>query len=197
MGGRGGHNTRGSHLPGVHRTSILVSPSNPEIIIIIIIFFFFFFFFHWHYSPMWALSCRAMSFHFFLSATNSLHRLTPNTRRSLSTSSFHFFLVLPLLLVPSSWVKIFLGILSSSNLSKWPNQFILYPFTLLSILLYFLFYSSLLVLDSSDSSIPRSNPEMGHQNRLTSRDITNKTGTVRRNITLRRVSLIIIAVEKQ
>ena len=30
-----------------------------------------------------------MSFHFFLSATNSLHLLTPSTWRSLSTSSFH------------------------------------------------------------------------------------------------------------
>jgi hypothetical protein len=32
-----------------------------------------FFFFHWHYSPLWALACRAISFHFFLSITNSLH----------------------------------------------------------------------------------------------------------------------------
>ena len=27
----------------------------------------------------WALACRTMSFHFFLSATNSLHLLTPST----------------------------------------------------------------------------------------------------------------------
>ena len=60
-----------------------------------------FFFFHWHYSPLWALACRTMSFHFFLSAINSLHLLTPSTWRSLSTSSFHLFLVLPLLLVHS------------------------------------------------------------------------------------------------
>jgi len=67
-----------------------------------------------------------MSSHFFLPATNSLHLLTPTTWRSLSTSSFHLFLGLPLLLVPSSyWVKIFLGILSSSILSRWPNQLIL------------------------------------------------------------------------
>ena len=46
--------------------------------------FVFFFFFHWHYSPLWALACRTMSFHFFLSATNSLHLLTPSTLRSLS-----------------------------------------------------------------------------------------------------------------
>ena len=70
-----------------------------------------------------------MSFHFFLSATKSLHLLTPSTWRSLSSSSLHLFLCLPLLLVPSSsWVKIFLGILSSSILSRWPKQLILCPF---------------------------------------------------------------------
>ena len=109
--------------------------------------------FHWHYSPLWALACRKMSFHFFLFSTNSLHLLIPSTWRSLSTSSFHPFLGLPLLLVPSSsWAKIFLGIVSSSILSRWPNQLI---FALLSILLYFLLCSSLLVLDSSNFSIPR------------------------------------------
>jgi len=41
--------------------------------------YFFFFFFHWHYSPLWALAYRTMSFHFFLSVTNSLHLLTPST----------------------------------------------------------------------------------------------------------------------
>ena len=88
-----------------------------------------FFFFHWHYSPLWALACRTMSFHFFLSATNSLQLITPSTWRSHSASSFHPFLGLPLLLVPSSsWVKIFLGILSSSILSRWLNQLILCPF---------------------------------------------------------------------
>jgi hypothetical protein len=30
-------------------------------------------FFHWHYSPLWALACRTISFHFSLSVTNSLH----------------------------------------------------------------------------------------------------------------------------
>jgi hypothetical protein len=35
--------------------------------------FAFFFFFHWHYSPLWALARLAISFHFFLSVTNSLH----------------------------------------------------------------------------------------------------------------------------
>ena len=107
-------------------------------------FFFFFFFFHWHYSPLWALACRTMSFHFFLSATNSLHLLTPSTWRSLSASSFHLFLGLPLLLVPSSsWVKIFLGILSFSILSTWPKQLILSPF------IHFTVFSPLLISSSS------------------------------------------------
>jgi len=84
-----------------------------------------------------------MSFHFFLSATNSLHLLNPSTRRSLSTSSFHVYLDLPLLLVhSSSWVKIFLGILSSI-LSRWPNQLILCPF------IHFTIFSPLLISSSS------------------------------------------------
>ena len=102
------------------------------------------FFCHWHYSPPWALACRTISFHFFLSATNSLHLLTPSTWRSLSTSSFHLFLGLPLLLVSSSsWVKIFLGILSSSILSKWSNQLILCHF------IHFTIFSHLLISSSS------------------------------------------------
>ena len=85
-----------------------------------------------------------MSFHFFLSATNSFHLITPSTWRSLSASSFYPFLGLPLLLVPSSsWVKIFLGILSSSILSRWPNQPILCPF------IHFTIFSSLLISSSS------------------------------------------------
>ena len=104
----------------------------------------FFFFFHWHYSQLWALACRTVPFHFFLSATNSLHLLTPSTWRSLSASFFHLFLGLPLLLVPSgSWVKIFLGILSSSILSRWPNQLILCPF------IHFTIFSPLLISSSS------------------------------------------------
>ena len=102
------------------------------------------FFFHWHYSPLWALACRTLSFHFFPSATNSLHLLIPSTRRSLSTSSFRIFLGLPLLLVPSgSWVKVFLGILSSSILTSWPNQLILCPF------IHFTIFSPLLISSSS------------------------------------------------
>ena len=113
-------------------------------IIIFFFFFFFFFFLHWHYSPLWALACRTMSFHFFLSDTNSLHLLTPNSWRSLSPSSSHLFLSLPLLLVPSSsWVKIFLGILSSSILARWPNQLVLCPF------MHFTIFSPLFIFCSS------------------------------------------------
>ena len=65
----------------------------------------------------------------FFPITNSLHLLTPSTWRSLSTSSLHPFLGLSLRFVPSSsWVKIFLWILSSSILSRWPNELILCPF---------------------------------------------------------------------
>ena len=85
-----------------------------------------------------------MSFHFFISVTNSPHLLTPSNWRSLSTSSFHPFLGLPLRLDPtSSWVKIFLGILSSSILSRWPNQLILWPF------IHFTIFSPLLFSSSS------------------------------------------------
>jgi len=100
------------------------------------------FFFHWHYSPLWALACRKMSFHFFLFATNFLHLLTPSTWRSLSTSSFHLFLGLPLLLVPySSWWRSFWA--------SYPPSFSLgdltsLSFAFLSILLYFLLCSCLL-----------------------------------------------------
>jgi hypothetical protein len=107
----------------------------------------FFFFFRWRYSPLWGLACRKMSVHFVLPITNSLHLLTPITWRSLSTSSLHPFLGLPLRLVPSSsWVKIFLGILSSSILSRWPSQLILCPF------IHFTIFSSLLnsSLDAPD-----------------------------------------------
>ena len=104
----------------------------------------FFFSFHWQYSPLCSLACRTMSFHFSPSTTNSLHLLTPSTSRSLSTSSFHLFLGLPLLLVPSSsWVMIFPGILSSSILSRWPNQLIFSPF------IHFTIFSSFLISSSS------------------------------------------------
>jgi hypothetical protein len=87
------------------------------------------FFFRWRYSPLWALACRTIPLHFSLSITNCLHLLTPSTWRSLSTFLYLHLLYLHLRLVPSSsWVKIFLGILSSSSLSRWPSQLILRPF---------------------------------------------------------------------
>ena len=81
---------------------------------------------------------------FFLSVTNSLHLLTPSTWRSLSTSSFHlswafpFFSSLPVLEWRSFW-------------ASYPPPFSLgdlttLSFALLSILLYCLLCSSLLVL---------------------------------------------------
>ena len=104
---------------------------------------FFFYFFHWHYSPLSALACRTMSFHFFLSATNSLHLLTPITWRSLSASSFHFF-------SGSSSSRPFqflsedlFGILSSSILSRWHNQLIHCPF------IHFTIFSPFLISSSS------------------------------------------------
>ena len=101
---------------------------------------------------------------FFIYATNSLHLLTPNTWRSLSTSSFHLLLGLPLLLVPSrSWVKIFWGILSSSILSRWPNQLILCPF------IHFTIFSLLFV--SSSSRFVR----LFHEGLCTERDLNGKT----------------------
>jgi len=105
---------------------------------------FLFLFFCWRYSPLWALACRTIPLHFSLSIPNSLHLLTPSTWRFLYTSSLHLFLGLPLRLVPSSsWVKIFLGILSSSILSRWPSQLILCPF------IRFTIFSSLLNSSSS------------------------------------------------
>ena len=112
----------------------------------------FFFFFHWHYNPLWALACRTMSFHFLLSATNYLHLLPALEDFFLLPLSifswvFPFFLSLPVLGWISFWASypppFSLGDLTSLS------------FALLSISLYFLLCSSLLVLDSSDFSIPR------------------------------------------
>jgi len=88
----------------------------------------FFFFFRWRYSPLWALDCRTIPLHFSLSITNSLHLLTHSTWRSLSTSSLHPFLGLPVSSLPVLEWRSFLGILSSSILSRWPSQLILCPF---------------------------------------------------------------------
>ena len=41
------------------------------------------------------------------------------------------------------------------------------------------------------------NPEMGHHSRQTNRDTKNKTSTLGRNITLRRIRVTIVAMEKQ
>ena len=102
------------------------------------------FFFHWHYSLLWALTCWTTSFHLFLSDTVSLRLLNPSTWRSPSTCSFHLFLGLPLRFVPSScWLKIFLGILSPSILSRCPSQLILCPF------IHFTIVSPLLISSSS------------------------------------------------
>ena len=100
-------------------------------------------FFRWRYSPLWALAYRKIPLHFSLSITNSLHLLTPSTWRSLSPSSLHPFLGPPLRLIPSSsWVKIFLDILSSSILFRWPSQLILCPFIHFTIFSPLLNYSS-------------------------------------------------------
>ena len=98
---------------------------------------FFFFFFHWHYSPLRALACRTMSFHFFLFATNSI----------FSLPALEDLFLLPLSIPSSSWAKIFLGILSSSILSRWPNQLIHCPF------IHFTIFSPL--LNSSSSRLVR------------------------------------------
>ena len=73
-------------LPTCHQLSPISLPALEDLFLLplsifswVFRFFFFFFFFHWHYSPLWALACRTMSFHFSLSATNSLHLLTPST----------------------------------------------------------------------------------------------------------------------
>ena len=76
------------------------------------------------------------------------HQLSPSSHSQHLKVSFYFlfpfFLGLPLLLVPSSsWVKIFLIILSSSILSRWPNQLILCRF------IHFTIFSPLLISSSS------------------------------------------------
>ena len=78
------------------------------------------------------------------------HQLCPSSHsqhlKISSASSFHLFLGLPLLLVPStSWVKIFLGILSSSILSRWPNQPLQRDIVPTNKHIYYTEYSSLMV----------------------------------------------------
>ena len=89
------------------------------------------------------LSNNVLPFFSYLPPTLSIFSF-PALGRSLSTSSFHPFLGLPLLLVPfSSWVKFLLGILSSSILPRWPNQLILCPF------IHFTIFSPLLISSST------------------------------------------------
>ena len=118
-------------------------------------FFFFFFFLHWHYSPLWVLACRTMSLHFVLSPTLSIF--------SLPALEDLFLLLLSIL----SWAVHFV---SSLLVLAWRPFWASYPppfspgnptnlyFAPLSILLYFILYSSLLVLDSSYFSIPHFHP---------------------------------------
>jgi len=91
-----------------------------------------------HYSQLWAVACRKITFHFSLSITNSLYLLTPSPWRALSTSCLPLRLVLT-----RSWVNIFLGTLSSSILSRWSNQLILCPF------IHFTIFSALRISSSS------------------------------------------------
>ena len=76
------------------------------------------------------------------------YQLSPSSHSQHLKISFYFlFPSFPgssLLLVPSSsWVKIFLAILSSSILSRWPNQLILCPF------IHFTIFPPLLICSSS------------------------------------------------
>jgi hypothetical protein len=109
---------------------------------------------HCNYSPLWALPCRTIPFHFFLSVTNSLHLLTPSTWRSLSTSSIHPFLRLSHSSRPFQFLSE--DLFGASYPPPFPpGSLTNLPFATLSTLLYFLLCSSLLVLDSSYFSIPR------------------------------------------
>ena len=83
-------------------------------------------FFHWHYSPLWAVACQTMSFHFFLSANNSLHLLTPSTSSSIGTTA-HCGLW-PVELCPS-------------NFSYLPPTLSIFSLPALKISFYFLFPS--------------------------------------------------------
>ena len=72
----------------MHISEITVLKSCCDIILVLVcIAVIFFFIFHWQYSPLWAVACRTTSFHFFLSATNSLHLLTPSTSSSIGTTA--------------------------------------------------------------------------------------------------------------
>ena len=126
-------------------------------------------FFHWHYSPLWALACRTMSFHFFLSVTNSLHLFTPSTWRSLSTSFSIFF-----------WVFTFF---SSLPFLEWRYFSASYPppfslgdltslsFALLTILLYLWKDSVVVEFEALSGHFPRGLTKPTKRTRLMSRPI--------------------------
>ena len=68
-----------------------------------------------------------------------LPQISPSSHSQHSKISFYFLFPS----FPASWVKIFLGILSSSILSRWPNQLILCLF------IHFTIFSPLLISPSS------------------------------------------------
>ena len=111
-----------------------------------------FYFFRWRYSPLWALACRTIPLHFSLSITSSLHLLTPSTWRSLSTSFLHPFLIF--LFVSSLPVLEWRSFWASYPPPFSPGDPAHFSFAPLSILLYFLLYSTLLILDSSYFPFP-------------------------------------------
>ena len=93
------------------------------------------FFFHWHYSPLWALAYRTMSFHFF----PTCHQLPV-----FSLPALEDLFLLPLSIF--SWVFSFFSFLP---VLEWRSFWAFYPppftldnlsrlfFALLSILLYY------------------------------------------------------------
>ena len=101
---------------------------------------FFFFFFHWHYSPLWSLACRTMSFHFF----PICHQLSPYSHFQHLKISFYF--LLPSLSGSSTSSRPFQFLSEDHFGASCPPPFSLgdlpnLSFALLSILLYFLLYS--------------------------------------------------------
>ena len=103
-----------------------------------------FFFFHWHYSPLWALACRTMSFHFF----PICHQLSPPSHSQHLKISFYFLFPSFPGSSPSTRPFQFLSeefFWASYPLPFSPGELTSLSFALLSILLYFLLCSSLLV----------------------------------------------------
>ena len=85
-----------------------------------------FFFFCWRYNPLWVLAFSVIFFHSILPLLIFLHPLIPIFWISSSTSSIHFFLGLPLILLPIGFhSSILLGILIPSIRVTCPSQAIL------------------------------------------------------------------------